>query len=225
MGNDVIVDFAVSILGYAPDEVGELTVAENRGLPLEIVNLLRSAPPGWFMDDKHDNARLNLIKELCRDIEWDADPSISRSREVLRCYAYETFESDNRQLVKALAWNVPEFVPGPGCKSPRRDADLRQLDQLWDVDVSPPEQLLLRSLHSAVGTNSRSEIGHRNTRGSSYLSELRQTRQLLAKVMEERDQARADLERLHDRKSVRVALKLANRLGPLVSFLGKPNQH
>jgi len=133
VGGDVVVDFATTFLGAE-----ELTVAardeqrSNRGLPLELVMMLRGGKDR-FWASHHDNDRLDQLRDIVT--RWDIPESgqVRRSREVLQGFCHRRFEPGNRRLIEALGWDTEQFVPvpeestGPGAV----DADLAALDELW----------------------------------------------------------------------------------------------
>ena len=138
-GGDPVRDFTGRFLGIEVEEAGEWV---NRGLPLEVVNVLRLAPPGMFWDGPHDNQRLDRIKPLVQELPPEGD-RIALSRQVLRKYVHERFADENAKL----GWE--DFVPPPdgGDEIPGLEA----LDELWKPQASPAElSLLFRALDAAI---------------------------------------------------------------------------
>lgn len=116
---------------------------QNRGLSLEMVNLLRAAPTGMFWDSEHDNKRLDRIKDLIRSNAFEVDERIAVSRRVLQKYAFERFGTDNAEL----GWH--DFVPPSDNLEPV--PGLEALDDLWTPSASPAErELLFSALQAAL---------------------------------------------------------------------------
>jgi len=146
---DVILDFVAEVLRLEarfPVTAGTWT---NRGLPLEIVNALRSAPPGLLWQSPHDNRVLTTIKRLLEELELELPESedVRLSRALLKRHAWNVFEMDNRKLASSLGWQCDSFIealdqsdaPGAGAAS-----ELTRLDQLWRPKASEAELLLLQ---------------------------------------------------------------------------------
>jgi len=143
---NVVVDFARHNLEVevVPSEAPPI----NRGLPLEVVNLLRAAPRGRFWSSEHDNSELRRIKELIGDLEIPESAEVRRSRRILQAFCHETFEAGNRELIRELGWATTEFVPGP---DEPVDGGLEDLDELWSVRASGPErEILFYAIEQAV---------------------------------------------------------------------------
>jgi hypothetical protein len=137
---DPVVDFAGRFLGV---EVHEASRRANRGLPLEVVNILRAAPVGMFWDDAHDNGRIERIKQLLGGDLFPEDDRVALSRRVLGKYAFNRFAAENAEL----GWE--DFVPLPDDEA--RIPGLEALDRLWAPTTSPGELFLLfRALQIAV---------------------------------------------------------------------------
>jgi ABC-type polysaccharide/polyol phosphate transport system ATPase subunit len=116
----------------------------NRGLPLELVNLLRSAPTGMFWSSAHDNANLQRIKTLFKDVQIPESAEVRRSRLILQAFCHRTFEAGNRELIRKLGWPTTEFVPPP---DEPVEGELEDLDDLWSPNASPRE---LEDLFAAI---------------------------------------------------------------------------
>lgn len=139
IGGDVVADFAHRFLGIEVDE--RLWV--NRGLPLEVVNVLRAAPPGMFWDRSYGNRRVKLIKQLLDGHSFPEDDRIALSRQVLLKYAHHRFAAEHAEL----GWN--DFVPAP--EDPAAIPGLEALDELWKPQASPAElSLMFRALQAAI---------------------------------------------------------------------------
>ena len=137
-GGDAVTDFANQCFGLDEDKASAEIV--NRGLPLEVVNLLREAPQGMFWESRHDNARLRAIKRLLADLELPESDRIHRSRAVLQAYCHERFEPGNQRLIEQLGVPALQWVPAPDQKVP---GDLAELDSLWAPAASPAEQQII----------------------------------------------------------------------------------
>lgn len=140
---DVVVDFARRFLGL---QVIDPSEPANRGLPLEVVNILRMAPPGMFWDSPHDNDRLERIKHLYVGQRFPDDDFIDLSRRVLHKYAFDRFAAENAEL----GWD--DLVPPPDDDDeelPGIDA----LDRLWTPRASPVElRALFQALQAAIAS-------------------------------------------------------------------------
>jgi hypothetical protein len=140
-GGDIGVDFARRFLGVEAHGTG---IRANRGLPLEMVNLLRYAPHGMFWDDLEDYERLHRVKELYADQSPLEDHRVALSRKVLRRYAFDVFAAENAEL----GWD--DFV------APLEEGEdvpeLKALDGLWTPRASSVElSLLFHALRAAIG--------------------------------------------------------------------------
>ncbi len=137
-GGNVVVDFAGRDLDLevVPGEAPMI----NRGLPLEVVNLLRSAPRGRFWSSEHDNSELGRIKELIGDLQIPESPEVRRSRQILQAFCHRTFEAGNRELIRELGWATTEFVPAP---DEPVEGELEELDELWSSNASGPEREIM----------------------------------------------------------------------------------
>ncbi len=137
---DVVSDFARHFLGI---ELEGETEWANRGLPLEVVNVLRAAPPAMFWDPSYGNLRIARIKTLLDGERFPEDDRVALSRQVLRKYAYERFGDGNAELGWedfVLPPDDPDGVPG-----------LEALDWLWTPSASPAElSLIFRALRAAI---------------------------------------------------------------------------
>ncbi len=150
----VTTDFARRFLELDGDDWQADLTWSNRGLPLELANLLQAAPAGLFWADPHDNARLNKIKRLAGELESPESGETVLSRQVLQAYCHGAYEAGNQRLAAALGWDAGEFVPAPDCEAAGSSADLRRLDELWRPRASEAElQLLWRSLATALAAS------------------------------------------------------------------------
>ena len=135
----VVADFAGRFLGVEATEKPWV----NRGLPLEVVNILHAAPAGMFWDRSYGNRRVKRIKQLLDGHSVPEDGRIALSRQVLRKYAYERYAVENAEL----GWD--DFVPPP--EDPEGTPGLEALDELWKPQASPAElSLLFRALDAAI---------------------------------------------------------------------------
>ena len=89
---NVVVDFARHNLEVEvrPGEAPPI----NRGLPLEVVNLLRSAPRGRFWSSEHDNRSCDGSRELFGDVQIPESAEVRRSRLILQAFCHRTFEAE-----------------------------------------------------------------------------------------------------------------------------------
>jgi hypothetical protein len=139
----VVTDFvhhfldADDLLNGAPD------VRANVGLPLPLVNLLRSAPEEVIARDRHDRRAVADYAALVAGAPSDGDANSMRSRAVLTAYCHERFEAANLVLLERLGWPVTEFVPRPDTAW----WSLEELDDLWGPQASADEQ---RVIHAAL---------------------------------------------------------------------------
>jgi len=150
---NVVVDFARRNLDLeiSPTEAPPI----NRGLPLELVNVLRSAPPGTFWSSEHDNAELRRIKDLFGDIQIPESAKVRRSRQILQGYCHQTFEAGNRELIRELGWATTEFVPAP---DEPVEGELADLDELWSSNASGPEsEILFHAIARALDRGKRDQ--------------------------------------------------------------------
>ncbi|HYH61910.1 MAG TPA: hypothetical protein VD766_08590 [Solirubrobacterales bacterium] len=146
-GGDVVADFANRYLGLGNESLQREFV--NPSLPLEVVNLLREAPPGTFWDSIHDNATLGEIKQLLANLDLPESDRIRRSRAVLQAYCHERFEPGNLELIQRMGWPVSDWVPAP--EEPVR-GHLAELDSLWSPQASNAErQVLFAAILGALG--------------------------------------------------------------------------
>jgi hypothetical protein len=137
---DIVSDFAMGFLGIDLPKTGEWA---NRGLPLEVANVLNAAPAGMFWDLSYRNERVKRIKRLLGDLRLPEDDRVALSRRVLNKYAFERFAAENA----ALGWE--DFVPPPedGDEIPGIEA----LDSLWAPQASPAElEVLFQALNAAI---------------------------------------------------------------------------
>ncbi len=134
----VVADFARRSLGLEVSSTAAPRI--NRGLPLEVVNLLRSAPRGTFWSSAHDNFELRRIKDLFGDLQIPESPEVRRSRQILQAFCHRTFEAGNRELIRELGWATTEFVPAP---DEPVEGELEELDELWSSNASGPEREIM----------------------------------------------------------------------------------
>ena len=128
---DVVVDFARRFLEVEPGR-GRWA---NRGLPLEVVNLLRASPTRSSAGNGFSQERLKRSYELLADHRLPEDDRAVLSRRVLQKFAYETYGSENA----SLGWE--DFVPLPDGAD--EIPGLEALDELWEPQASPAELALL----------------------------------------------------------------------------------
>jgi hypothetical protein len=174
---DVVTDFAKVFLGINDAVHLSGSTWENRGLPLELVNILRYAPSGQFWESPHDNRKLRQLRALGLG-SWptSGSPKAHRSRTVLQAFCHAEFEPENRQMIHDLRWPTDHFVPPPTDQSDV-SADLMALDDLWEPDASDWERELLfhalatlldrETISHEVGTSGRSQHSQDSRRLSS----------------------------------------------------------
>jgi hypothetical protein len=152
IGGSVVSDFARHFLELEDDATGADQTWSNRGLPLEVANLLQAAPEGLLSDGVHDNAGLAIVKDLIRDLDPPEDGDVETSRAVLQAFCHATYEAGNQQLSAALGWGAREFVPSPPAETGTgAEASLERIDELWRPKASAVErELLWRALSSTL---------------------------------------------------------------------------
>lgn len=140
-------DFARRFLDIADPAPEDSSIWSNRGLPLEVVNALRHAPPGAFWSSEHDNRKLDLFKDILADVTASETDETVRSRLVLQAYSHATFEAGNQRLIDAMGWETDSFVPAVTGEQP----DLTAMDALWEPRASEAElEALYLALERAV---------------------------------------------------------------------------
>lgn len=142
----VVVDFARRNLGLEVSSTEAPRI--NRGLPLEVVNLLRSAPRGTFWSSAHDNSELRRIKSLFDEVQIPESAEVRRSRLILQAFCHQAFEAGNQGLIRELGWATSEFVPAPGEPV---EGELEDLNELWAPNASGPElEILFHAITRAL---------------------------------------------------------------------------
>ncbi len=128
---DVVDDFATGFLGLVdPPDTSDRS--ENPGIPLDLVNLLRGAPlelldplagrRGW---------RQGALGPIAQRWNVEESAQVREARELLRRFAFSTFENDNQQLLESLGWPTDSFIAGPPPEMPCSGDELAALDELW----------------------------------------------------------------------------------------------
>lgn len=133
-----MVDFAHHYLAIEdPPSVKHMNV----GLPLDLVNLLRLAPPSLLDPPSGPDGlgwRQGELGNISR--RWDVAESheASAARSILREFAYQEFESSNCQLAAMLGWPIDHFiVRGDEQWRGASTADLlAELERLWTPRAS-----------------------------------------------------------------------------------------
>ncbi len=143
---NIVVDFAKRFLDLVDTPTLSSDLWVNRGLPLEIVNLLRKMPEGILWRSPHDNFRLNQLKRIVGRLELPASEKIRTSRTVLQHYCHEVFEEDNLKLIAALRWETDHFVPAVASLPKGSELGLSALDTLWEPSASEGELEFIQSL-------------------------------------------------------------------------------
>ncbi len=151
-GGDPAADFARRFLdGVEADPPPESRLWANRGLPLEVVNAMRHAPPDLLFSSVHDNEKLDLIKTLLSDLDAPETERTAKSRLILQAYCHAVFERGNSRLIDALGWRTDSFVPPVEGDLGEGESRLRALDDLWEPRASAIElQALYCALDGAV---------------------------------------------------------------------------
>ncbi len=165
-GGDPVTDFAGRFLDLRNVEPAASAIWTNRGLPLEVVNVLRHAPPGRFWSSSNDNDRLDLIKDVLAGLESDEAQATRESRRVLQGYCRETFEPGNARLIETLGWNTDHFVPPVEGRPLSEEPRLETMDELWQPQAS---ETILESLYSVLDrviAAPRADRGEREPRSS-----------------------------------------------------------
>jgi hypothetical protein len=125
-GQNVVEDFARRFL-HMDEECP--TIDANVGLPLELVNALRTAPDGMFWSGKTELYARGKLKDAAVHLTFPESDATRRSRVVLQSFCHEIFEAENRALIEQLEWPTTEFVPRPPAGEGR--PELSELDALW----------------------------------------------------------------------------------------------
>jgi len=144
---DPAVDFAQRFIGVSNTSAEVTPTWSNRGLPLEVVNALRLAPPGRFWSSVHDNARLKAIKDVLSMVEAPESEETIASRRLLLAFCHNRFEPDNRRLIETLGWKTDGFVPAPEEGARAGEPELAAIDELWRPRASEAE---LAALYTAL---------------------------------------------------------------------------
>jgi hypothetical protein len=192
-GGQVVNDFASIFLGLKdlPPAFTQERQA-NRGLPMEAAMLLRDAPPGLFWSTIHDNKTFYPLKELI--LQWKIPPSevVLRVREVLRRYAYTTFERDNQTLIAELGWETEHFV-SPIDDAGDGDAGLAELNVLLRSGASEAERRILYcALQQLLANAAVSPPSSTDTPPSDHPKRLRNDEENLGRVTKPPLHARAE---------------------------------
>ena len=144
-GSDVVVDYASEVLGVEVSGGGVrgFGVWANRGLPLDVINLLATLPDGVMWATPHDNLRLDQLRTLLADVEFADSEAAMESRRVLHAFAHQEFETGNKDLIARLGWRTDYFIPTP---PPDAMGELERLNRLWKPSASTPERQLVSTL-------------------------------------------------------------------------------
>lgn len=122
-------DFCNWIIGREPFGNDGTVDWENRGLPLEVVNVLSRLDMSSFWNGPHDRRGLERVKEIFGTYAYSASEQVEESRDLLRRYCWHRFENGNAKLIKELGWKMDNLVHKP----PETDkaADIMLIDELW----------------------------------------------------------------------------------------------
>ena len=153
-GGNPVTDFAHRFLGLSPDPDSAATWV-NRGLPLDLVNTLRDAPPKLRGAGPHAHRELAVLQALTQHWKLIESDNTRRSRVHLQAHCRRVFESSNTRLASLLGWDIADFVPSTS--EPGAENGLSDLDDLWTSDTSNAElQLLYNALLAALGATKSS---------------------------------------------------------------------
>ncbi|MEO2033343.1 MAG: hypothetical protein ABGZ35_14800 [Planctomycetaceae bacterium] len=149
---NVAADFAHHFLDFSHSDSEAIEAPwGNRGLPLEVANLLRLAPRGMFWKNADDNHRLETVKRFLKQVEMEPSVRIRRSRQVLNEYCYLQFERDNQRLAQEFKWNTDSFIPRPAADESDWSRSLDPLDDDWRPDIGTNEaNLFFATLQRAI---------------------------------------------------------------------------
>jgi hypothetical protein len=136
-GGSPVRDFVSRFLSL---EAGDADAHANPGLPLELVNVLRHAPVGWFWarGTNQETYPRRHVRKIFEGLEIEESPAIQRSRLILQQYCHETFEHENKELVQRLEWPTDGLVPS--ATNLDEPWDVAELDDLWAPDASEMER-------------------------------------------------------------------------------------
>jgi len=160
---DIVADFAHHFLGI--ERAGSLRRSpewtwDNRGLPLDIANALRTLPEGLLWTHGHGNRRLDALRRMVARFDLPESEAARSSRLVLRGYAHERFEVGNRQLIRELDWPTASFVPAVGVeRSPLAPDELESLDELWRAE--PAQRHVRAVIRAALSARERRPVAGR----------------------------------------------------------------
>jgi hypothetical protein len=154
-GGDVVADFTSGYLGI--DGAPPLDLPnQNPGIPIDLVNLLRAAPSFVLGPEAQDEGgwRQGDLGPIVQ--RWgvpDSDAAVE-ARAVLRRYAHQEFEAENRLLLADLGAPTDHLVAEPPADRPAAPADelLARLDELWAPAVlEPSASYLFAALDELLG--------------------------------------------------------------------------
>ncbi|MDZ7732501.1 MAG: hypothetical protein U5R31_04765 [Acidimicrobiia bacterium] len=163
VGGDAVADLCRGVLDL--DDLDTTGWHRNVGaMPLELTRVLHGHPlaplPGSrSFGDELERAASGQSSE--RPVEWLASRSrawdipesagTTRSREMLRRYAWATFEPANRRLIDREGWPTDHFATPPERTAPADDS-LAVLDELWSTpDTETTAQYLVAALGELAG--------------------------------------------------------------------------
>lgn len=138
-GGNVIDDFAGHFLGLTAATTLSAPFPgtwRNRGLPLDVANVLGRLPPGLLWRPGHGNRRLDAVRALIAHLDVPESEAARRSRLVLQSYAHRRFEDGNRTLISQLGWPTEAFVPPVDGDQADATLDVSCLDELWSPEIA-----------------------------------------------------------------------------------------
>ena len=198
---DVGSDFLARVLGTT--EVPYVPTDANRGFPLDLVNLLALAPSSPLWEHEHENRRLAVLKQVIRDAEVTPSPDLVASRQLLQQLCHDRYEEQNQQLADLMGWSVQAFVPAAGIEV--GDRSLADFDALWRPAVDPSA---VAWLHESLDLLVGQRLEHLRARRRAESAE------------QEAAAASEGLQRVLDRRVVRLGLRVAKFAEPVFRRMG-----
>ena len=148
-GASTVADFVRRFL-HLPDDTPD--PIENPALPIELVNLLRDSPNGWFWTrGRHDETYPRReLRRIFEGLDLGEAPQIRRARRLLHEHCHDIFEPENQKLIARLDWPPGDFIPAPNDRL-EPGWQLSELDELWAGQASPAERtIFFHALRSAL---------------------------------------------------------------------------
>ena len=136
---NVIDDFVKNILRIENEEGLEGDVWINKGIPLEVANILAAIPNEKLWSSPHDNKNLNKIKSIINSHKYTMTEDIELSRKIMKNYCYNKFEESNKKLIEELGWGIDHFIDYTNSCDAIKSQDLSELDNLWKCKANTSE--------------------------------------------------------------------------------------